>query len=202
MELYKCLYFNDLSNNNNFYMDKDKTKEQWKMWWRILRTKKKLTFKNQRKLVTILCIIYNELSTAEVLATRRPDLYKEHSKCVWCNNKVETLRHLLTCKENKVRPKFEQDLKGKMTEILLTTRIWKITGQWIVNSLIEASKDTNIVDTLRMGILSISIDRSLRRELSNNAYINVGVKLMKRLYKEWWKLWKTRCDQFIIKEKE
>lgn len=123
--------------------------------------------------------MHNELSTVEV-----PDLYQEYVNCVWYNSEVETIKYLLTYRDNMVRFKFKQNLRNKITRILSTTRLQNSTRQQIIDNLIKVLKDTDILDTLRMGILSASINRSLKKELFINIYINTEAKLIKRLYKE------------------
>lgn len=87
-------------------------------------------------------------------------------------------------------------------EILSTTKILSGRKQQIVDNLIAATGDGNIVDILHIGVLPISTIRSLQKGFLINIYINIGAKVMKRLYKEWWEIWKSRCDLFIKTEKE
>lgn len=46
-------------------------------------------------------LMHNELPTLQIMATRRPDLYTDHTECPTCKKEPETLLHLLSCKERK-----------------------------------------------------------------------------------------------------
>jgi chromatin segregation and condensation protein Rec8/ScpA/Scc1 (kleisin family) len=45
--------------------------------------------------------MHDELLTLQKMAIRRPDLYANHANCPVCKEEVETLAHLLSCKERK-----------------------------------------------------------------------------------------------------
>lgn len=163
--------------------EEDKSKEQWKVWWKMLKTKKGTTFKRQKKLVWILKLLNNELPTADTLLVRRPDLCKEHLNCVWCGME----KHILTCKINLERPKLEATMRENITSILGQTKLNTRERKQILAAFDIALQDNDIADLFRMGILPASIYRTLKQRLKPTVFVDVTAKLIKAIFKNWHK---------------
>lgn len=74
------------------------------------------------------------------------------------------------------KDKFEQAIKEKLIAVLSTTKLQKSSIQQIINNLVDVLGDNNITELIRMGILSASVNRYLRKELSISMYVKVGQK--------------------------
>jgi len=84
-------------------------------------------FKNNSKRSFWIKILHNELSTLDVLVTRRPDLYANFKKYTLCLEEEENRLHLFSC--------------SKLTNII--EEIWKTTMEYFKKEILLLYQDHN-----------------------------------------------------------
>jgi ribonuclease HI/endonuclease/exonuclease/phosphatase family metal-dependent hydrolase len=102
-EINKVRQLKDWTSQNRIQeMFSDQIQNQegfaWKQLWRKFKeNSNKTSIKHNQKRAFWIKLMHNELPTLDKMATRRPDLYKDHNKCAVCQEKEENRDHLFQC---------------------------------------------------------------------------------------------------------
>ena len=149
----------------------------------------------------------NLIPTLDILQVRYPDIIT-HTKCLFCNEKEESLLHLTLCNSldntwysiiNKSTKHIEQLVKNKLNDHISTESI---------NRDLKASRNnnglSNTLSNLIRGFIPDSMMLSWKKKgYSNNKHISIFNHLIKSLQDHFYQdIWKLRCDKWLLWQRE
>ena len=74
---------------------KEENNYNWKSFWYNNRTNNVfISFKESRKRNFWIKLIYNKLSTLNILLKRKPEIYNSQNRCLLCQKTKKTRKHL------------------------------------------------------------------------------------------------------------
>ncbi len=165
------------------------------------------SWKKHSSWIRAIKLMNNLIPTLDILQDRYPDIIT-HTKCLFCNEKEESLLHLTLCNSldntwysiiNKSTKHIEQLVKNKLNDHISTESI---------NRDLKASRNnnglSNTLSNLIRGFIPDSMMLSWKKKgYSNNKHISIFNHLIKSLQDHFYQdIWKLRCDKWLLWQRE